>query len=143
VTNALDLEAFAELWRFQGWGASQFSEYLRDRTKLYGKAFSADELDYVGFFVHHGGLQQAVDAPADKLFLEPSYSRVFDELYHHLRHGTPKPGLTVKPAVMTDVRQALTAGADERPTETAQVTRNAWCPCGSGRRFKKCCGRKR
>lgn len=144
VTNVLDLEAIAEMWRFRGWGSNELAEYLRDRIRLHGKAFSTDELDYVGFFVRHGGLREALDAPGDKLFLDPSYSNVFDELYHHLRHGAPKPDFTPKPAVMTDARKALEGSSLKgKISEAKHVARNAPCPCGSGRRFKKCCARKR
>jgi hypothetical protein len=144
VPNVLDLQAIAEMWRFLGWGADELAEYLRDRIRLHGKAFSTDELDYVGFFVRHGGLREALDAPGDKLFLDPSYSGVFDELYHHLQHGAPKPDFTPKPAVMTDARKALEGSSVGGETSEAKhVARNAPCPCGSGKRFKKCCARKR
>jgi hypothetical protein len=36
--------------------------------------------------------------------------------------------------------RAEAAGAPARPVRAAKVGRNAPCPCGSGKKFKKCCG---
>ena len=35
------------------------------------------------------------------------------------------------------------AGEDEttKPAESEKIGRNAPCPCGSGKKYKKCCGR--
>lgn len=145
VLNVLDLEAIAEMWSYRGWGANNLDEYLRDRTRLHEKAVSTDELDYVGFFIRHGGLRAAIDAPGDKLFLDSSYSDIFDALYHHLRYGSAMPDLTPKAPFMADAREVLKGNlaANDQLTETKRVARNARCPCGSGRRFKKCCGRRR
>ena len=44
------------------------------------------------------------------------------------------------PFVMDDVR---TTAALELPQHAPKVGRNAPCPCGSGRKFKQCCGKDR
>lgn len=36
---------------------------------------------------------------------------------------------------------SLSTAASAAPPATATVSRNAPCPCGSGRKFKRCCGR--
>jgi SEC-C motif len=42
---------------------------------------------------------------------------------------------------MTEIVEALdAAGPAMRPRRAAKVGRNAACPCGSGRKYKKCCG---
>lgn len=52
-------------------------------------------------------------------------------------NATPRPELSGwSPA---DV-QAATPPAQERPTGKAKIGRNAPCPCGSGRKYKRCCG---
>lgn len=39
-----------------------------------------------------------------------------------------------------DVVRALTAQSSGTPARAVKVGRNAPCPCGSGKKFKKCCG---
>ena len=39
-----------------------------------------------------------------------------------------------------DVMHALRAQSSGPPARSVKVGRNAPCPCGSGRKFKKCCG---
>ena len=39
-----------------------------------------------------------------------------------------------------DVMRALTARSSSAPARAVKVGRNAPCPCGSGKKFKKCCG---
>jgi hypothetical protein len=145
AVNVLDLEALCEAWQYLKWDRAQLLEYLRVRVQLHGKAFSDDELDYVGYFIHHGGLETALSAPADRLFLNHTYSGIFDEIHYHLRYGTPPPDLGTKPPVMTDLRRSLALGRPVLVTgdpieRKARVGRNAPCPCGSGKKFKKCCG---
>lgn len=47
------------------------------------------------------------------------------------------------PDLIADMAQALTAYLAETPasTTTPPANRNAPCPCGSGKRYKHCCGR--
>ena len=53
----------------------------------------------------------------------PGEARQFGEQAERLRHGPLRP-----------------ASAPEGTTRTVKVGRNAPCPCGSGKKFKKCCG---
>jgi len=42
---------------------------------------------------------------------------------------------------LTDIVEALDAARPSiRPRQATKVGRNAPCPCGSGRKYKKCCG---
>jgi uncharacterized protein YchJ len=42
---------------------------------------------------------------------------------------------------LTEIVEALDAARPSiRPTRATKVGRNAPCPCGSGRKYKKCCG---
>jgi hypothetical protein len=38
------------------------------------------------------------------------------------------------------VMRAVTAKSPGTPARAVKVGRNAPCPCGSGKKFKKCCG---
>ena len=42
-----------------------------------------------------------------------------------------------KPSDITDLERALNA---PEPVRVEKVERNAPCPCGSGQKYKKCCG---
>jgi tetratricopeptide (TPR) repeat protein len=44
---------------------------------------------------------------------------------------------------LPDAMRALAAKAPAEPVRAAKVERNAPCPCGSGTKFKKCCGSPR
>ena len=48
-------------------------------------------------------------------------------------HAAPPPGGMMPPPGM--------AGTPARPAATPRVGRNDPCPCGSGKKYKKCCGR--
>jgi len=41
---------------------------------------------------------------------------------------------------LADLRAELLNGQGNRKTKTGKVGRNAPCPCGSGKKYKKCCG---
>ena len=51
---------------------------------------------------------------------------MFQELLVHIREGAFR--------ALTRVR------VEQRPTEIAKPGRNDPCPCGSGKKYKKCCG---
>ena len=38
-------------------------------------------------------------------------------------------------------QDALRKGAEIRPPKANKIGRNELCPCGSGKKYKKCCGR--
>ena len=57
------------------------------------------------------------------------------------RHRDMFPGMHVRPT--QTARTVSTIGAASSPTKKYPGTgRNAPCPCGSGRKYKRCCGRK-
>ena len=57
----------------------------------------------------------------------PDEARQYGEQARRLRHEPSRP-------------QALSAPSPGDSARTVKVGRNALCPCGSGRKFKKCCG---
>lgn len=145
AVNILDLQQITEAWQYLKWGTAELAEYLDLRTRLHGKVFGFDELEFVGFHIRHRQFPDLVRSDADMIMLDPSYSQFFDELYRHQRYGTPAPSKAVKPAFMSDLKKSLAAGkpVPVGPTETPSPSRNAPCSCGSGRRFKNCHGKDR
>lgn len=146
VVNILDLESLAEAWAHFQWGPEKLRNYLEQRVQLHGKVFSDDELDYAGYFMRHGGFETAIRAQADLLQLNPDYSSIFDDLYRHLHAGGPPVTLKPTEPVLMDLRKSLAAGEPIFVDRTGQSTsrkkigRNEKCPCGSGLKYKKCCG---
>ena len=48
-----------------------------------------------------------------------------------------------QPEDISDVERLLSQGPAVRPLLKTSPARNAPCPCGSGRKYKGCCGRNR
>ena len=74
-------------------------------------------------------LQKALERMSSWIFLlpYPNFSNDFTDLYNHLRRISGRNEL---PALHTS---ALAV--------SKKIGRNDSCPCGSGKKFKKCCGR--
>jgi hypothetical protein len=144
--NVLDLGALGEAWSYFGWGAHELREYLKQRIQLHGKMFADDELDFAGYYIQHGSFAHAIEIPTGLLHLDSTYSGVFDDIYRHLHHAGPPVKIQQTPPIMTDLRKSLMTGAPvcfniPGRTKAPKVGRNKPCPCGSGRKYKKCCGR--
>lgn len=144
AVNILDLENFIDAWRYFGWGPEKLCHYLDDRVNLHGKVLTSDELEIAGFYISHGGLHWILNAKADRFFLNPNYSKVFDDIYKAM-HGGEKVVYSPQEPYLTDMREALTEIINERdigkdsPPKQRKIGRNEPCPCGSGKKYKKCC----
>ncbi len=78
-------------------------------------------------------------------------ANLFDEMINEIKEDTVKDILThiplVKIAKRAQVAKPITAGfvggggeQQKRPATSKKVGRNDPCPCGSGKKYKKCCG---
>lgn len=149
VVNIIDLSNLAEAWSYFNWGPTEFRKYLEQRLMLHGKVFSDDELDYAGYFMSHGGFDSAIKTHADLLQLDADYSSLFDDLYRHLHLGGPPVTLKQTAPVLMELTRSLISDqpvfvdADGRATSRRKTGRNAPCPCGSGKKYKRCCGASR
>jgi hypothetical protein len=71
-----------------------------------------------------------------------SYWARFYESRHGPVHPRPgQPGDLSVPDRASAQSEPQTPGSSSTLTSTAQVGRNDPCPCGSGKKFKKCCGK--
>ena len=142
--NAVDLESIADAWTYFGWDSSQLWAYLSDRIRLHGRIATDDELDIVGYFIRHGTLNSLLIGDKVLSGLDPSYSGVFDEIYRATCQDGPPVVFDPKPPVMMDLRSSLQRGepvfVNRGSVSGRKVGRNEPCPCGSGRKFKRCCG---
>jgi len=144
VVNLYDLETLFEGFEHRGWGAKKLTLFLRERIQLYGKAAAWDELDIGGIFLQHGTLEDIIRKKADKVFMAPGNASVFDDIYFEKKgigkaDFTPTDGPFFFDPGSTNNSHPRTSFS-QRASMT-KVGRNQPCPCGSGRKYKKCCGR--
>lgn len=82
--------------------------------------------------------EQGVDQAGDP----KKMSGVLQEL-HEVWLQTPRPALEgKKPAEVLDGGRLFPARAETFKREAPKVGRNDPCPCGSGKKYKKCCGKE-
>ena len=145
VVNILDLEQIAESWEFFGWDGRQLKSLLSQRIRLHENVFSDDELDYVGAYIKHCGLQHFVRRDLDYLLLDPTYASALDDIYFHVHHGQPRVAFHPSYPFTTDLQESMNVGkpvsAESVPQGPMVVRRNELCPCGSTVKFKRCHGR--
>ena len=79
-------------------------------------------------------------------------SEIFDQMVDDIRENTVRMILTVQPRRENTERVAVAkvtsegfAGGEQkksarRPVKVVKIGRNELCPCGSGKKYKKCCG---
>ena len=145
VVNILDLENVAEIWDYFNWDIRQLIAYLSHRVKLHGHFFAADELDYLGAYVHHCGLKEFTSITPNFLPIPPYYANIFDAIHSHIHQQAPS--VKIRPITprfdeftpSISLRRNILSTADRSRMIT--VGRNQECPCGSGVKFKKCHGR--
>jgi len=153
AVNILDLDNLVDAWDYFGWGADKLCEYLDDRIRLHGKTLASDELEIAGFFIQHGSLGYLVEMEADLLHLPPDYSDVFDRIHEARQGGDPVEFAPTEP-FFGDVRKMLAEMFSEMVSKDGGLTsdvsgskmamrqgRNDPCACGSGKKFKRCCGK--
>lgn len=155
AVNIVDFINVVDAWGYFKWGPERLCDYLDDRLALHGRISTDDELDIVGFFIEHGSLWYIQEADAGRVFLNPTYSEVFEKLFR-ARHGGPaveyEPHAPHFSELSLDslARAAQERGSGQKKRVTSRqqpirrvgrkVGRNEPCPCGSGKKFKRCCG---
>ncbi|MFC1971874.1 SEC-C metal-binding domain-containing protein, partial [Chloroflexota bacterium] len=71
---------------------------------------------------------------------EPDDAEGLEWLYHAFRHGKVPKGV-MKPDLSIEATQSSGQTQRARAASEAKIGRNDPCPCGSGKKYKKCCGR--
>ena len=142
--NILDLENIAKTWNYLAWDARQLKTYVSQRTQFHTNIFAADELDYVGAFMSHCGLQHFTHSG---LFVQlvPYYADIIHNILAHLHYGAP--AVTLEPAhpisflVQQSFEVAEATNVKDIPKGPINVGRNERCPCDSEVKFKRCHGK--
>ena len=140
-----NLENIAEIWKYYRWDGRQLRAFLSAREKLHTSLFSDDELDYVGAFIMHCGLDGFVSDTVFPAPLNPTYSEIFNGIHKHLRQGAAPERMTPVHPSNDSVAEFLRTGETVRSLRQRQkpikLKRNELCPCGSGVKVKRCHGR--
>jgi Predicted metal-binding protein related to the C-terminal domain of SecA len=142
AVNIIDLSTIAEAWLDRRWGSLELRRYLEQRLTLHGRVFSGYEIDYVGFFIKHGGFAN-IGQDGKRIYLNPGYSDILDDIDYHRYWGGPAVEIEQTEPILTDLGKLLTDDwliCAESSKTRIKVGRNEKCPCGSGKKYKKCCG---
>jgi hypothetical protein len=149
--NILDLESLFDALSYFGWGPERFCEYLEGREKMHGKIIAFDELEFAGYLIEHGTFDYMFDGNCDKSFLNPSYTEVLTRVHLAKLGGKPvkyAPHPPVSTNLSSEVRkwqaESILGNKESlkpRDGESRQKQgRNQKCACGSGLKYKHCCG---
>lgn len=140
---------------------STFVEFFDWRRSAYGVAVNEDELCFAGYFLRHG--PNEFPKGADLVQLDQNYSDVFEEEYFRRKgHDVPdsgdfvgaphwsgmqRDGEDVVFSLNGKVKESINTvtGISTKPGRKRKhknkIGRNEPCPCNSGKKYKKCCGR--
>jgi hypothetical protein len=153
-----DLESFLNGLKFRNKRVDNIFSFLRQREKLHGRTFCDDELNICGYFLENDTLPTLPDEPKKRYIFTPENSSVFDEIFFE-EHGMPikRDREQELQKFLSDIRSkteqvAHDLGIPSIPEFASQtpvinqplrrkIGRNEPCPCGSGQKYKKCCGR--
>ncbi len=148
--NILDLDTLLDAFSYFKWTPDRLCEYLDGREKMHGRVTADDEMEYAGYLIAHGTFDYLFNEIYDRMFLNPGYSVVFDQIFY-AKHGGKPVNYNPKPPVTTDLSAEMkkwmlhdtrNTAVDNRPIRAVKKQgRNEPCACGSGKKFKKCCGR--
>jgi len=148
--NILDLDTLLDAFSYFEWTPDRLCEYLDGREKMHGRVTADDEMEYAGYLIAHGKFDYLFNKKFDRMFLNPGYSEVFDQLFY-AKHGGEPVKYDPKPPVTTDLSAEMKKWmlhgtrnviVDNKPRRAVRKQgRNEPCACGSGKKFKKCCGR--
>lgn len=85
--NELDLDSFIDAIEFRGWGWDKFVEYVVERSQLYGKVISEDELAIAGWFISKESLGALIDVDADNIVVDIDEADIFDSIFRARQFG--------------------------------------------------------
>jgi hypothetical protein len=140
----------------------KFLDYASQRRQLHGSVYTNDELDFAGYYLRYGNLDFSAQLKGrGVLVLDGSFARVFDEDWYEAHGFKIEKGSEANGPYFSVIKRhgdEITLGVEGLPetfetirldeeTTTKSISRrkrprrNAPCPCGSGKKYKKCCGK--
>jgi len=165
AVNLYDFEILLHGFIKEQKDAEDFLKYMDDRSKLHGKVYTFDELDIAGYFLMYDGFGTLLTAK-EKHILDISFSSIFDKHYF-AEYGTELPqdkrekngpynveisrkgskitsGIKGYPETYSIIDLSIKHSekkSEKRNSNTKKPGRNDPCTCGSGKKYKKCCGK--
>lgn len=121
VCNWHDFENIIEILEYLHKGSQDFIDYVVWRINNHANVLSSDELDVIEGYFLDAQLRKKIKSSA--ILFPPNGPSLIDKIYFE-KHGIPYeyPG---------------TKNVDVRKKK--KIGRNELCPCGSGKKFKRCC----
>jgi len=80
VMSVFDLERYISTWNYFHWDWARFIDFIDQRLKLYDICFSSDEIEYLGFYIHHGSLNFLFRNGL--VYVDQDYSSIVDLIYY-------------------------------------------------------------
>ena len=121
VCNWHDFDDIIEILRYLDKTPEDFVNYLVWRIDNHANVLSSDELDVIeGYFLDPKLRNRIESGP---VFFPPNGPSLIDKIYFE-KHGIGYEYPTMNHTTITKKRK---------------IGRNELCPCGSGKKFKKCC----
>ena len=142
------LDSLLDALALRGMGVHDFCRYISERSTTQGIAKTYDELDVAGIFLWYRTLDSIVQEGPGPVIIPTDYSRAFDEIYYSRQQGQAfKFGKPPRLDIISSPSEHGEEGADpqllpDMPAQVHRIGRNELCPCGSGRKYKFCCGRQ-
>ena len=121
VCNWHDFKNIIDILEYLHKGARDFIDYLVWRIENHVNILSSDELDVIEGYFLDSQLKKKIKDSAT--FFPPNGPSLIDKIYFE-KHGIPYEHPGIK---NMEIRKKRKTG------------RNDLCPCGSGKKFKKCC----
>ena len=115
-------------------------EYKREAFALFEQLLARIRDDVTGLLmsVEIATEEEAAQAAAEAEAAREAAAAAATRGMHFTHAETPEDGLLTEPSV---AEQEQTAAGGTVRREVPKVGRNEPCPCGSGKKFKSCCGR--
>lgn len=120
VCNWHDFENIIEILKYLNKAPKDFLEYMLWRIENHSKIMSSDELDIMEEYFLDSQIRQEIKKKI--VFISPVGPSLIDKIYFE-KHGIPYAHPGIK----------------STPIRKKKIGRNKPCPCGSGKKFKKCC----
>lgn len=120
ICNLHDFENIIEINKYLNKGPHDFIDYIVWRIEHHKDIVSSDELDVIEGYYLNKGIKNATN---QGLFFWPTGPSLIDKIYFE------KQGIPYSFPLLDNV-----------PRKRKKIGRNDPCPCGSGKKYKKCCG---
>lgn len=129
VCNLQDMENIIEFNKFKKIETDKILEYIEFRSNFHERIYSSDELDIYIIFMTTG----VPKIELDRYYFTQGKDDLMDEIYFN------KKGI---PQVAEDITENFYSTEfflKLEPRKSTKIERNKPCPCGSGKKYKKCC----